>query len=265
MLEQNSFNVNQESDYKVYNEFNKNFKSDSFDKKCCTVFQNNMQKKTRQDAERIEKNKLRNLNKTPSIEDAVFDYKVGYKEAFEYIYNFFYPKIEYMAMEKSNKNDIIYEDLVSEICFQLLQCVDKYNGGIVKFNTFFWRCAQNAVGLYFTRKNAKKRANEFGVISLDTAIDIDDKTMQELISDERVEEMFHSIETGMVWNNAIKPLLTQKEIKLFELTSSGYSTDEIGEIMCIPKTIVYRNLQETRKKIRDTFTESEIKIMLMKK
>ena len=87
----------------------------------------------------------------------VADYRNGCQDAFEYVYKYFEPKIRYMA--KTKGNCVCTEDLFSEITLQLFQCVKKYKFGKIKFNTFFWRCAQNVVGMYYTRKNAQKRKN----------------------------------------------------------------------------------------------------------
>lgn len=257
--------IKNKNDYEEYFKFNNLKNLDGFyEQSNCILYKNEPKLRTESDNERINREKLINVNKIPTIEDAVFDYRLGTQEAFSYIYKYFKPKIEYMAMEKSHYNMIVYDELISEITFQLFKCVNKYKGGSIKFSTFFWRCAQNVVGIYYTRCNTKKRSNEFADISLDTAVDLEDKTMQEVVSDKNVMEMFNSINHNLVWKNSIRPLLQESEAKLFELCATGYDTKDVCKIMNISKQAISLKLKVAMEKILKKFTDAEIKIMLMR-
>lgn len=95
---------------------------------------------------KVETNKL-------YLEQAVYDYLNGEEEAFDYIHEHYRPVLERLA---KRKND---EDIAQELSIVLYHAVQKFDilAG-VKFNTFFWTCAQNHIGTQTIRKNAQKRS-----------------------------------------------------------------------------------------------------------
>jgi DNA-directed RNA polymerase specialized sigma subunit, sigma24 homolog len=89
-----------------------------------------------------------------SLEEAVYDYqKNGIKEAFDYIYEHYRPILDRLAYRK-NDEDLSQE--LSEVLWNAVQRFDSTAG--VKFNTFFWTCAQNHMGTQKIRRNAQKRS-----------------------------------------------------------------------------------------------------------
>jgi len=233
-----------------------------YDPSCCNLFQDLPRKKTDNDIQRIKKKQRELQTKLPSIEDAVIDYRLGFKPAFNYIYNYFESKMKYMARDKSKNNDVIYDDLMSELSFQLMQSVNKYKNGSVKFNTFFWRCAQNAVGMYFTRKNAKKRSSEYGEISINTMVD-EDTEMNNFICDERSESLFEKANIKCVWENTIKPILGEQEAKILRMTVEGYDMNEIGKMLGLTRSAIYSRVKNAKEKIQRTFSEEQIQELFM--
>ena len=167
-----------------------------------------------------------------------------------------------MAKDKSRNNDIIYDDLMSDLIFQLMECVNKYNSGKVKFNTFFWRCAQNVVGMYFTKKNAKKRSSEFGEISINTMID-EDTDVDNFVCDERSEQLFEKSNIKCVWETTIMPILNEQEATALRLSVDGYDMNEISKIMGLTRSAVYTRTKNAKDKIRNIFTQQQISELFM--
>ena len=102
-----------------------------------------------------------NVNAVPTLEEAVADYQCGCTEAFDYIYRYYSSKFDYNAVRYGD------EDVKQELGLVLYRCAMRYrSGGSSSFNTFFWTCAQNHIGMYLNKKRSKKRHCEQGVVSL---------------------------------------------------------------------------------------------------
>ena len=87
------------------------------------------------------------------IEQAVYDYLNGQQESFDYIHNYYRPKLERLAYRKND------DELTQELSIVLYHAIQKFDIlADVKFNTFFWACAQNHIGTQNIRKNAQKRS-----------------------------------------------------------------------------------------------------------
>lgn len=233
-----------------------------YNQKNCILYKDLPRKKTEADSRIIQKKRNELNTRIPTIEEAVVDYRLGFQPAFNYIYRFFEPKMRYMAKDKSRNNDVIYDDLMSDLIFQLMECVNKYNSGKVKFNTFFWRCAQNVVGMYFTKKNAKKRSSEFGEISINTMID-EDTDVDNFVCDERSEQLFEKSNIKCVWETTIMPILNEQEATALRLSVDGYDMNEISKIMGLTRSAVYTRTKNAKDKIRNIFTQQQISELFM--
>lgn len=233
-----------------------------YNQKDCILYKDLPRKKTEADSRIIQKKRNELNTRIPTIEEAVVDYRLGFQPAFNYIYRFFEPKMRYMAKDKSRNNDVIYDDLMSDLIFQLMECVNKYNSGKVKFNTFFWRCAQNVVGMYFTKKNAKKRSSEFGEISINTMID-EDTDVDNFVCDERSEQLFEKSNIKCVWETTIMPILNEQEATALRLSVDGYDMNEISKIIGLTRSAVYTRTKNAKDKIRNVFTPQQISELFM--
>lgn len=233
-----------------------------YNRQDCILYKDLPRKKTEADSRIIQKKRNELNTRIPTIEEAVVDYRLGFQPAFNYIYRFFEPKMRYMAKDKSRNNDVIYDDLMSDLIFQLMECVNKYNSGKVKFNTFFWRCAQNVVGMYFTKKNAKKRSSEFGEISINTMID-EDTDVDNFVCDERSELLFEKSNIKGVWETTIMPILNEQEATALRLSVDGYDMNEISKIMGLTRSAVYTRTKNAKDKIRNIFTQQQISELFM--
>lgn len=87
-----------------------------------------------------------------SLEQAVEDFNKGNQDAFDYIFMYYKPKLERQARRMND------EDLSQELAIVLYNAALSYKqGSNAKFNTFFWKCAQNHIGTKKIRKGAQKR------------------------------------------------------------------------------------------------------------
>lgn len=95
-----------------------------------------------------------NQESSLSLEQAVYDYQHNnIPEAFDYIFEHYKPKLDRLGMRK---NDDELSQELSEVLWNAVQRFDAKAG--VKFNTFFWTCAQNHMGTQKIRRNAQKRS-----------------------------------------------------------------------------------------------------------
>ena len=234
-----------------------------FNPNYCTEYVDDMPIKMSEEQKRtlIQNKKLRQLRK-PTIEEAVADYRNGCQDAFEYVYKYFEPKIRYMA--KTKGNCVCTEDLFSEITLQLFQCVKKYKFGKIKFNTFFWRCAQNVVGMYYTRKNAQKRKNEFGEVSLNLQpSDNDHNELKDIIPDKNSENCFDDIQLECYLEKAIFPYLTDdRDKKIIKLLAQGYEITDMCNFVHLSKQCIYIRMKRIRKIISENISYEKFKMDL---
>lgn len=87
-----------------------------------------------------------------TLETAVDDFKNGNQDAFDYIFMFYRPKLENVARKMND------EDLSQELAIVLYKAALSFNPNAgAKFNTYFWKCAQNHIGTQKIRQGAQKR------------------------------------------------------------------------------------------------------------
>lgn len=103
--------------------------------------------------EEIELKEIPEVKTKFDIENAVYDFLNGEDDAFDYIYGHYRPILDRLSYRKND------DELSQELSIVLYHAVQKFDilAG-VKFNTFFWTCAQNHIGTQNIRKNAQKRS-----------------------------------------------------------------------------------------------------------
>lgn len=205
---------------------------------------------------------LRNFE-PPTVEEAVLDYQNGEKHAFDYVFHIFKSKIEYMARVKSNGNQLIYEELLSDLQMKFFECVQKYKGGKVKFNTFFWNCAQNVVGMYFTRKSAKKRCSEFGEVSIFANSPIDEEVkVLDTIQDHSKDNVFENLCLSHSITDRVFPLLEQKDQNILSMIAEGFEVKDIAKKINMTRAGVYLRWKKIKEKVRNSLSPDEISDIL---
>lgn len=109
-------------------------------------FKRNLQEEIQLDQTKAAKSKV-------DIEQAVYDYLNGEEDAFDYIYSHYRPVLDRLGVRKQD------DDLSQELSIVLYNAVQRFDilAG-VKFNTFFWTCAQNHIGTQNIRRGAQKRS-----------------------------------------------------------------------------------------------------------
>lgn len=163
-----------------------------------------------------------------TLEDAVADFQSGEKEAFEYIYNHYKPKLERLSYRQND------EDLVQELSIVLMRAVETFNNGCgAKFNTYFWKCARNHMGTLNIRKSAKKRTAEFGTVSMQQSFNTKDSDVElgAFIEDKNGELNYEKRNFHMVLEENIYPYLKESEVKAIKMLLDGYTLEEIGEAL----------------------------------
>ena len=171
----------------------------------------------------------------PTIEDAIKDFRSGCKEAFDYIYRYFKPKIRYIAHSKT-KDLSEAEDLASEIDIQFIKCVNTYKFGSTKFNTFFYRCANNTVGMFYTHKTAKKRHTGMRLISLSEPNSDDNKTeLIDTIEDTKQKTELQDVLFIQSLEDAVYPTLSTRERFIVKNIVNGIGLDDIARKLHISR------------------------------
>lgn len=163
-----------------------------------------------------------------TIEDAIQDYKDGHEEAFNKIYENYAPKLERLGRRKNN------DELPLELAEVLFKAVKTYRVDCnTKFNTYFWRCARNAIGAINIRNNAKKRTAEHGVISMQQSFNMKESEVlfESFVEDRTSELRYDESNFKMMLEKNIYPYLKPSEIKAIKMLLAGYTLDEIGQAL----------------------------------
>lgn len=234
-----------------------------FDAEFCILYSESPIKLT--EAQRIKRERELELKRftPPTVEEAILDYQKGEQHAFDYAYNLFKKKIEFMARDKSKGNQMIYEDLLEELQYKFFDCACKYKGGKVKFNTFFWNCAQNAVGMYYTRKSAKKRCSEFGEVSMYSSSPIDEEVkVIDAIRDDSQEGIFDKLCLVQAVKDRILPLFKGKDLYIINLIVSGLEIKDIAKKINMTRAGVYLRWKKIKETVQHILTVDEIRDMM---
>lgn len=167
--------------------------------------------------------------KTLSLEILVLDFQKNESNViFEKLFEAYDDKLKRFS-NRQNDGDIYPEML--EVLWRAAKTFS-INGG-AKFNTYFWKCAKNHMGLRNTRKKAKKRTAEFGVVSLHQTVSYkgneNEMEMETLIEDKSISSDFENSEFYTFLKTDIFPNLKDSEIRTIELLLNGYTLEEIGE------------------------------------
>jgi RNA polymerase sigma factor (sigma-70 family) len=179
--------------------------------------------------------------KKPTLEVAVEDYKFGCKEAFNYLYNHYKSKIEYVA------NTYKDEDIVQELATVLLNCAKKYEpGGSSCFNTLFWHSARNHVRMYRGRDNSLKRKAPNGVVSMNAMSNDGDMTLENIIADENAKEQIVDSEFITSLQQYIFPKVDELDRKIIIYLSQGYNINDISRDLHESTNKIYVRIKRLR-------------------
>lgn len=170
------------------------------------------------------------LSKLPvSLEQAVADYQEGTDEAFDYLYDYYKPKLERLSYRKND------EELVQELGIVLLRAIQTFDDSCgAKFNTYFWKCARNHMGTLNIRKRAKKRTAENGIVSMQQPFSMNNSKDSEaeigsLIKDTEGELSYEKSMFHMTLEQNVFPYLKENEITAIKMLLDGYTLEEIGQ------------------------------------
>lgn len=172
-----------------------------------------------------------------SLEDLVLDFQKNENNIiFEKLFEAYDDKLKRFS---SRQNDMeIYPEML-EVLWRAAKTFN-INGG-AKFNTYFWKCAKNHMGLRNTRKKAKKRNAEYGVISIHQTVSYKDSEneIESLIEDKSIENDFENTEFYTFLKTDIFPNLKEGEIQAIQLLLNGFTLEEIGKQLEITAPAVH--------------------------
>jgi len=224
----------------------------SFNQETCVLYQENkIVEMTEQEKLDMIQNEQKRKKHKPTIEEAVSDFRNGCQEAFDYVYEYYKPKINYMVFSKAEKGK--EEEMFSDITMQLFQCMQKYKFGSIKFNTFFWRCAQNVVGIHFTAQTTQKRNNIYGYIPIDAKVNNkkgEGSLIQDIIEDRHATDYFHQVEFECSLNKCVLPKFSDNKDKIIiKMLAKGYMIKDICKELNITSSGVHLRIKKIREKL----------------
>lgn len=182
-----------------------------------------------------------------TLEQAVEDFTDGITNAFDYIYSHYKPILNRWGKRYNN------EELGVELLdIVLLSAVKTFNSNAgAKFNTYFWTCAQNYVNCHRKKNDAKKRAHNKNMASLNEKRmykgDSTEMELEKIIEDKSSTEDSHTNELIL----SIKSLgdcLKDTEISILLKLIDNYTLQEIGDDLGVTAAAVCMSLKRIAKK-----------------
>lgn len=160
-----------------------------------------------------------------SIEYKVLRYQQGDKKIFNEIFDKYKPILERVSIRKGNK------DLFGELIEVLWTAVESFNIDYgVKFNTYYWKCANNHLGILHIRKNAKKRQSNNTAISLNKCVGSDgDVDIESFIEDKSSCNEMDSVLFNTFLEENIFPKISESEVQTIKMILQGFTLEEIGD------------------------------------
>ena len=161
-----------------------------------------------------------------SIEYKILQYQQGKESMFDEIFNKYKSKLERVSNRKGNKE--LFGELI-EVLWTAVKTFKVEYG--VKFNTYYWKCANNHLGILNIRKNAKKRQSDNNTVSLSKTVSNSDNetNMESFIEDKNSNVEFNNILFNTFLEKNIFPKLNESEVKTINMLLEGYTLEEIGE------------------------------------
>lgn len=173
-------------------------------------------------------NELKQNNKLNenSIEYKILKYQQGDESMFDEIFNEYKSKLERVSIRKGNKE--LFGELIEALWSAVKTFKIEYG---VKFNTYYWKCANNHLGILNIRKNAKKRQANNNIISLSKIINNSDNetNIENFIEDKNSNNEFNNSLFNIFLEKNIFPKISDSEIKTINLILEGYTLEEIGK------------------------------------
>lgn len=168
-------------------------------------------------------------NKVP-IDSKVIQYQQNANDdLFNEIYKIYLPKFKYVAFKMHN------EDIEQELAIALMNAIKSFKSELnVKFNTYFWTCAKNHLGILYTRAWAKKRANNNFLVSLQQQIlqdDTNDIELMDTIEDPLAEVDFSNANFNAFLENTLYPHLQATDRFIISKYVQGYTHEEISKLL----------------------------------
>lgn len=186
------------------------------------------------------------MSKIP-LEQAVEDFTDGISDAFDFIYSHYKPILTRWGKRYNN------EELGIELLdIVLLSAVKTFNCNAgAKFNTYFWKCAQNYVNCNRKKNDAQKRAHNKNMASLNEKRmykgDSTEMELEKVIEDKSSTEDSQSNELIL----SIKSLgdcLKETEISILLKLIDNYTLQEIGDDLGVTAAAICMSLKRIAKK-----------------
>jgi len=161
------------------------------------------------------------------LEQAVIDFNLGKSEAFNRIFEHYQPILERLSYRQNN------EDLIQELSMVLFRAMQtfQFDKG-TKFNTYFWKCAQNQLGCINVYNKAKKRTAENGTVSMQQCYSSEkspEVQLEAFLEDINAKKFQETSAFKIALAEDIYPFLREDEIIACEMIQEGYGLEFIGE------------------------------------
>lgn len=181
--------------------------------------------------EKILKKAMNTSTNKALIDSKVIQYQQNANDdLFNEIYKIYLPKFKYVAFKMHN------EDIEQELAIALMNAIKSFKSELnVKFNTYFWTCAKNHLGILYTRAWAKKRANNNFLVSLQQQILQDDNNndteLIDMIEDPLAVVDFSNANFNAFLENTLYPHLQATDQFIISKYVQGYTHEEISKLL----------------------------------
>lgn len=166
-------------------------------------------------------------------------------DLFNQIYSHYKTKFNNIAFKMHN------EDISQELCIALLNAIATFKVDLnVKFNTYFWKIAQNHLGVLNYHKKATKREPVLPLLYLDQPIidsnTFDIVTLGDLIEDEAAVQQFSDLNLSLFLEQEIFTHLSTLHVQIIKLYLLGYTMLEISQVLNISTSTIQNKMRNIK-------------------
>ena len=185
----------------------------------------------------------RNKEDDDKLDQLVLQYqKNPIDENFELIYNIYKQKFNSIAFYMQD------EDIYQELSIALYNAVISFNKDhITKFNTYFWRCAKNYLGILKIHSQAKKR-NSGQLIYLDQPIVNNEYSYLDLVEDYSIQNKLDDILLDLFLEQALCKV-PELNRNIFIMYIHGYTLTDIQQILHVPIASVFLKIKKIKESV----------------
>ena len=168
-------------------------------------------------------------------------------DIFDRVYSQYKSKFNHIAFKMNN------EDISQELAIALIKALRTFKlENKVKFNTYFWKVAQNHLGVLKCYKQANKRIPANSVLYLDQPVFTDNNnnsdavSLSDIIEDSNIDTKFEDLNLEIFLEKEIFNKLSDTHVQIIKMYLRGYTMTEISRSLNMTVSMLQNRVRNIR-------------------